>query len=85
MDSQGNPVPLKKKKDGIKIGVMLLTFNDFNLDQETESGLTAFKESLLTAKGYKLVKVNYSEFNTNFKLYEKVQYLQRKFEAVYTN
>ncbi|KAK6644243.1 hypothetical protein RUM43_000510 [Polyplax serrata] len=83
LDSKGNPLPLKRRKDGIRIAIMLIGYNDLCLDeQNTEIGPIVFQQRILEAKGFKVVKVIYSEYDELLKLCDKVDYLRKKLQTI---
>lgn len=82
LDFKGNPIQ-KKKKEGVKVGILLLGFNDVCLGEDNiETGLTCFKQKILEATDYKVIKILHSEYKAQAKLHEKVRYLRENLNNV---
>lgn len=86
VDAKGTPLQFTKKKEiisGTKIAVLSLGY--FDMCQGTElvpDGSAALHQSILEAKGYKVLMVPYTEFGPNRRLIEKVQFLDQKIKQL---
>ncbi|OWR47923.1 hypothetical protein KGM_210585 [Danaus plexippus plexippus] len=85
VDSKCHPVPLDKvdkRNDVHRIAVLALDYHDMSRGTAHPLGTIRLYEHLLTLKGYKVLKIPYTEFNPKDKLVTRVQYIESRLKEL---
>ncbi|XP_061384869.1 FAST kinase domain-containing protein 4 [Danaus plexippus] len=85
VDSKCHPVPLDKvdkRNDVHRIAVLGLDYHDMSRGTAHPLGTIRLYEHLLTLKGYKVLKIPYTEFNPKDKLVTRVQYIESRLKEL---
>ncbi|XP_075976149.1 FAST kinase domain-containing protein 4 isoform X2 [Anticarsia gemmatalis] len=81
VDAKCHPVPLDKavnNKSVYRIAVLGLDYHDMTRKTIAPLGINQFYSRLLELKGYKVLQIPYTEFNSKDKLVSRVQYIEKR-------
>ncbi|XP_022113387.2 FAST kinase domain-containing protein 4 isoform X1 [Pieris rapae] len=85
VDSKCHPVPLQKavnNSDVHRIAVLALDYHDMTRRVPVEMGTFRLYTRLLELRGFKVLKVPYTEYNPKDKLVSRVQYLEKRLKEL---
>ncbi|KAL4703841.1 hypothetical protein ACJJTC_016808 [Scirpophaga incertulas] len=88
VDAKCHPIPLDKAandKSVFRIAVLGLDYHDMTRGVPVPLGLCKLAERLLTMKGYKVLRVPYTEFNPKDKLITRAQYINSRLKQLVTS
>ncbi|CAG9769332.1 unnamed protein product [Ceutorhynchus assimilis] len=82
LDKSCNPLQLDDStvpdSEKIKVAILALDYHDMCKGRMEVTGIQALCQKLLTAMGYRIVEIPYTDFKATDKIVNKVQYLENK-------
>uniref|UniRef100_A0A182JBZ6 Uncharacterized protein n=1 Tax=Anopheles atroparvus TaxID=41427 RepID=A0A182JBZ6_ANOAO len=87
LDKKCLPLPVDKEHEhGTRIALLVHDYHDMCQGPHASlNGMHALYMRLLEQRGYTVLSIPYSEFNTSDKLLKRVEYLQKKFKSIVTS
>ncbi|XP_066248355.1 FAST kinase domain-containing protein 4 [Euwallacea similis] len=86
LDKPCNPLPLNSpgNVEIIKVAILAYDYHDICKGKTELTGVNVFSQRLLSAMGYKVVSIPYTEFRVTDKIVNKVQYLENQLKQAAT-
>ncbi|XP_066150769.1 FAST kinase domain-containing protein 4 [Euwallacea fornicatus] len=80
LDKSCNPLPLKSTGNAeiIKVAMLTYDYHDICKGKSDLTGINVFCQRLLTAMGYRVVSIPFTDFRVTDKIVNKVQYLENQ-------
>ncbi|XP_058130159.1 FAST kinase domain-containing protein 4 [Anopheles ziemanni] len=87
LDKKCLPLPVDKEHEqGTRIALLVHDYHDMCQGPHAAlNGMQILYMRLLEQRGYTVLSIPYSEFNTSDKLLKRVEYLQKKFKSIVTS
>ncbi|CAB3226971.1 unnamed protein product [Arctia plantaginis] len=88
LDAKCHPVPLEKavnNQNVYRIAVLGLEYHDMTRKTAVPLGINQLYTRLLQLKGYKVLQIPYTEYNSKDKLVTRVQYIEKRLKDLVSN